>query len=188
MKLTTLAGLGAALAATVAGLSLLRPEEPAPSGVIYLLDARRDSSGPLEQALPFVKPLEKTYRAKVLVRAAASLSPLRDHEAMFEEFDRTRDATPAPPMFFALGTPYADTKKRLRSAIDERTSLRGTARVRLLDRLIMVRDTERLADGDRCKRLDDDIRFANWNFLGVGLVVQDGSLRELKTCIETLTH
>ena len=186
MKRTALFGLGAALVAAIAGITLLRQNEATPTDFIYLLDARHDASGPLEQSLPIVKQLEKSYRAKVLVRTAVSLSQLRDYQAMFEEFDRTREAIPSLPMFFALAIPFRDTKKRLRSAIDERTQIQGKDRVRLLERLVVVRDTEKLGESDECKQLGDDIAYATWNFLGIGLLVHDGTIPELKKCIDKL--
>ena len=175
--------LGAALVAAVAGVALLRQREPEPTNVIYLLDARHDSSMPLEQALPVIKQLERTYGAKVIVRAAASLNQLRDYHSMFEEFDRTRDAIQPLPMFFALDKPYTKTKKGLRSAVDDRAALHGTSRVQLLKRLVVVRDTERLNEADECRQLGDDVAYAKWNFLGIGLLVHDGTLHELKKCL-----
>ena len=166
---------------------MLRPREPPPTDFIYLLDARQDSSKPLEKSLPVAKQLEKTFSVKVLVRAPASLSQFKDYQAMFEEFEKTQDGTPPLPMFFTLGMPYTETKKRLRLAIDERASLQGADRVRLLGRLVIVRDTERVNEGEGCQQLGDDIAYATWNFLGIGLLVRDGTLQELKRCIEMLT-
>jgi len=186
MNPKALVALGAALVATVAGVALLRQREPEPTDFIYLLDARRDSSKPLEQALPVIKQLERTYSAKVIVRAAASLNQLRDYHSMFEEFDRTRDAIEPLPMFFALDRPYTTTKKGLRSAVDDRASLQGASRVQLLARLVVVRDTERLSEPDECRQLGDDVAYAKWNFLGIGLLVHDGALQELKKCIDVL--
>ena len=165
---------------------MLRQSDPTPTEFIYLLDARRDSSKPLGQSLHVIKQMEEHYRAKVLVRTAASLSPLRDYQAMFEEFDRTREATSPLPIFFALGIPYTDTKKRLRSAIEERTSLQGGSRIGLLERLVIVRDTEGLSEDHRCSQMGADIAYATWNFLGIGLLVRDETLQELTKCIEAL--
>jgi hypothetical protein len=140
----------------------------------------------MEQALPVAKQLERKYGAKVIVRTAASLSQLRDYHSMFEEFDRTRDAVEPSPVFFALARPYKLTKKSLRLAIEERASLQGASRVQLLERLILVRDAERLRDDDECKQLDDDVAYAKWNFLGIGLLVHDATLQELRKCVDVL--
>ena len=177
---------GAVLVVIVAGIALLRQPVPEPSHFIYLLDARLDSNKPLADALPVIKQLERTYGGKIIVRAAASVNPLRDYHSMFEEFDRTRDAGQSLPIFFALDRPYTNTKKGLRSAVDDRASLHRASRVQLLKRLIVVRDTERLNEREECQQLGDDVAYAKWNFLGSGLLVRDGALQELKKCIDVL--
>jgi hypothetical protein len=188
MKLVSLVVLGVTLAAAIAGVTLLRSKEPEYTDVIYLLDARRDSSMPLEQSLPVAKQVAKTYNAKLLVRPAVSLSPSTEYQVMFEEFDRTRGATAGDPIFFALALPYGDTKKRLRSAIEERSSLKGQVRVQLLGRLIIVRGTEGLRESTGCRGLGDDIAYATWTFAGIGLIVRDETLQELRQCMQTLVR
>jgi hypothetical protein len=185
MKPKALAALGLALAATVAGMALLQQRDTEATGCIQLLDARRDSSKPLEQALPVIRQLERKYGARVTVRTAA-LPMLRDYDAMFEEFDRTREASEPLPIFFALDRPYGAAKKVLRSAIDHRATLHGDDRKRLLERLMVVRGTEGLGGRDECGQLGDDLVYALWNFRGIGLLVHDGTLRELKKCIDAL--
>ena len=186
MNPRTLLALGAALVATVGGTALIRQREPESTDFIILLDARRDASAPLEQVLPVIKQLERMSGAKVVVRAAASVKHLREYGSAFEEFDRTRDASEALPIYFALDRPYTDTKKALRSAVDDRASLHGASRVQLLKRLIVVRDTERLNERAECEQLGEDVAYAKWNFLGIGLIVQDSTVQELKKCINVL--
>lgn len=187
MKPKALAVLGAILIAVAAGIALLRQREPEPAPVIYLLDARRNSSTPLEETLPVIKRLERKYGAKVIVRAADSLEQLRGDRAMFEEHDRTRHAIPPLPMFVALVRPYTITKKKLRSAVEERASLQGADRARLLRRLVVVRETDKLEEIDECRQLDDDVLYAKDNFFGIGLLVHEGTLQGLKKCIDLLT-
>jgi len=187
MNPRVLVAVGAALLVTLGGISLFRQREAEPTDFIYLLDARHDSSKPLEQALPVIEQLERAYPGvKVIVRAAASANQLRDYQSMFDAFDRTKDAIPPGPMFFALDRPYTSAKKRLRSAIDERASLQGASRVQLLERLVVVRDTGRLNEPNECSQLSDDLAYAKWNFLGIGLLVDDETLEELKKCINVL--
>lgn len=177
--------LGAAVVAIVVGIDMRREREPVPSNFICLLDARRDSSTPLEQALPAIKRLARINDAKVAVRAAASVSQLRDYRYMFEEFDRTRDLVDPSPIFFALDRPYTTEKKALRVAV-EQSSLQGLSRVQLLERLVIVRDTQRLSEQGECNQLDDDVAYATRNFLGIGLLVHDGTLENLTKCIELI--
>ena len=111
MKRPLLVALSAALVAALVGIALLRKEEPRPTAFIYLLDARPDLSKPLDHAPVVIQQLERRYEAKVTVRAATSLPPLRDYPAMFEEFNRTRNAIDPPPIFVELNRPYTDSKK-----------------------------------------------------------------------------
>jgi hypothetical protein len=110
MRPKALVALVAVLVTAVVGISLLSQREPKLADIIYLLDARRDSSKPLEQALP-IHQLERIYEARIIVRAAGPLGLLRDYDSVFEEFDRTRDAMEPLPMFFALDTPYTTSMK-----------------------------------------------------------------------------
>jgi hypothetical protein len=185
MNPKTLVVLGAAVVAIVASIAIRRQREPVPNDFIYLLDARSDSSTPLEQALPAIKRLARNHGAKVDVRATASVSQLRDYRSMLEEFDRTRVLVDPSPIFFALDQPYTTTKKALRAAIDQ-GSLQGASRVQLLERLVIVRDTERLNERGECSQLDDDVTYATSNFLGIGLLVHDGTLQNLTKCIELI--
>lgn len=185
MKQKTLVVLGAAVVAIVVGFLLLRQSEPIPTGFIYLLDARHDSSTSLEQTLPDIKRFARRNHAKVVALAVASLSQLRDYRSVFEEFDRTRGLVERSPIFFALDKPYATTKKALRAAVDQ-GSFQGASRVQLLERLVIVRDTERLNEQDECKPLDDDVVYATENFLGIGFLVRDSTLQNLRKCLEVL--
>ena len=186
MNPKVLVALGVALVATTAGIAMLHHRESEPTALIYLLDARRDPSKPLEQALPVVKQLERRYNAKVTVRSTVSLTQLGDYPSMFEEFDRTRDAIDPLPMFFRPIRPYTSEKKKLRAAIDSRVSLDGASRIRLLQRLVVVYDTERLSERDECTQLDADVDYGAQNFMGIGLLVQEGTLQELKKCMDIL--
>ena len=186
MRMRALLGLGAALAATTVGIVLLRPNEPAPTGLIYLLDARVESSSSFEPSPLVVKQVERRYKTKVLVRPAAAHGLLRDYQEMFKDFDRARGATSQSAMFFALAKPYTQTKKQLRETIDRRASLQGELRKQLLARLIVVRDTEGLSEGHECRQLGDDIAYATDNFLGIGLLIHDGTVQELEKCLATL--
>jgi hypothetical protein len=143
MKKKTLVVLGAAVVAIVVGFLVLRQSEPIPTDFIYLLDSRNDSSTPLEQALPDIKRLARNNHAKVVALAGASLNRLRDYRSVFEEFHRTRGLVERSPIFFALDKPYATTKKALRASVDQ-GSIQAASRVQLLERLVIVRDTERL--------------------------------------------
>ena len=49
-----------------------------------------------------------------------------------------------------------------------------------------MRDTERLNERAECEQLGDDVAYAKWNFLGIGLIVQDSTVQELKKCINVL--
>jgi len=184
MKRPLLVALSAALVAALVGIGLLRREEPRPTAFIYLLDARPDLSKPLDQAPLVIRQLERRYGAKVTVRAATSLQQFRDYPAMFEEFDRTRNAIDPPPIFFELNRPYTDTKKMLRSAIDDSVLVQGASRVQLLNRLVVIRDTERLSERGECAQLQDDVAYVTDNFSAIGLLVHDGTIQELKKCIE----
>ncbi|GAB3762302.1 hypothetical protein GCM10028796_13780 [Ramlibacter monticola] len=188
MKARTLLGLGVAIAAAIAGVVLLGRKESLPSHFIYLLDQRDASSTPWEPPPLMVKQLEQTYDVKVLVRPAGLMRQWGAYEAMFEEFDSAPGSTPQWPLFFVLAKPYTDTKKQLRAAIDERASLQGARRAQLLERLIMVRDTEGLGRGNECGQLRDDIVYARWQFLGIGLLVHGGTTQELEKCLATSGH
>ena len=104
---------------------------------------------------------------------------------MFEDFDRTQDPVDSSPIFFALDQPYKTTKKALLAAVD-RSSFQGASRVQLLERLVIVHDTERLNERDECSQLGDDVAYATLTFSGIGLLVHDGTLQSLTKCIELI--
>lgn len=179
-----LVSFGVVLVIIVAGIALRRQVEPVRTGSIYLLDARLDPNRPLEQSLPVIKQLERKYEAKVIVRTATSLNLLTNYRAMFKEFDRTQDAVPSLPMLFALDKPYASTEMSLRQAVD--ASLSGAVRASQLRRLVIVRDTKGLGEADGCEQLENSIFYANNNFLGIGLLIQDDTLDGLKKCVDVI--
>jgi hypothetical protein len=45
-----------------------------------------------------------------------------------------------------------------------------------------------LAADTACRQLGDDIAYARWNFLGIGLTVRDGTLHDFKKCIDRLKN
>jgi hypothetical protein len=52
--------------------------------------------------------------------------------------------------------------------------------------LVIVRDTERLNERGECSQLVGDVAYATSNFLGIGLLVHDGTLQNLTKCIELI--
>jgi hypothetical protein len=185
MRTRSLLTLGAALVAIVVSIVLLRPKEPTRTGFIYLLDTGVDSSKPWSPAPDVIKTLEEDYMAQVVSRATASIAIRTDKQAMLEEFGKARGALTKLPTFFALTRPYSRTKKELRAAIDK-LPLQQESRERLLEQLIVVRDTEKLSNEDECEQLKDDIAYAMRSFLGIGLLVNDATVVELAKCLTPL--
>jgi hypothetical protein len=106
---------------------------------------------------------------------------------VLEEFDRTRGLVEQSPIFFGLDKPYKTTKKSLRAAVGQ-GPFQGASRVQLLERLVIVRDTERLNEQDECKDLADDVSYATENFLGIGLLVRDSTMQNLRKCLDYLAQ
>jgi hypothetical protein len=188
MKSKTSVFLGAVLATIIAGVALpskseKREPEPkserAPAKFIYLLDARHDPS----RALPVVTQLKRND-VKVILRTANSLNPPTDYRALFEEFHRTHDADRPSPMFFMLDRPYGDSMMALRMAVENREH--RDMRAKLMNRLVVVRDTKDLGKSGECVQLRDGIIYATDNFLGIGLIIHDDTVPELKKCVDAL--
>ena len=74
----------------------------------------------------------------------------------------------------------------LRSAIDHSVLVQGASRVQLLNRLVVIRDTERLSERGECAQLEDDVAYVTDNFSAIGFLVHDGTIQEFKKCIEVI--
>ncbi|MBI3367837.1 MAG: hypothetical protein HY021_05150 [Burkholderiales bacterium] len=176
----------AALVVALLALSLvlLRPTQETPVEFhLVVLDERGDQSTPLDPSSIYSKLSQKNDHARLEIRPASSVVPLDSIAVLLDQAASQRDQVEQSTLFFRLQKPYADTKKALHAAIDRSEVFKGQDRMALMRRIIVIREVDAAADPASCERLNDDIEYAKWMFLGIGLLVREETIEPLKQCM-----
>ena len=142
--------------------------------VVYLFDARSNTSSPLDIASirAHISPGNTGYQIVNADQIATTPDELL-HNA-----HSTADKS---SLFIEIQPPYSESKKRLRSKIENAMSS-GRERKKLLRRIIPVRRIDAINTLADCHQLTNDIIYASDNFRGLGIRIEDDSLTHLAHC------
>jgi hypothetical protein len=107
-------------------------------------------------------------------------------DQLMDRHEKLTGDAQAKELFFKLNAPYSESKESLRQSIDSQSRFTGHARVQLLDRVVMVVGARDTPKANACTQLRDDWAYADWQYGGFALSIDNTTVDLLRPCLAAL--